>query len=153
MHRYGECCSAKLDGAPSTEHRRQLPRGPEAHVVGCTVGDEVFVATSAAIFHSAHLGRRSEVRVNGVVDVMSRLRAGYTVPIGWVAVGNPGQILPPSEHKRIWEVQKSLGCPLLFTDSSVRSRRCGTLFVDFRRPSALISPMNQAFSLSRLPCS
>jgi carbonic anhydrase/acetyltransferase-like protein (isoleucine patch superfamily) len=34
--------------------------GPNAHVVGCTVEDEVFIATGAAIFHSAHLGMGSE---------------------------------------------------------------------------------------------
>jgi carbonic anhydrase/acetyltransferase-like protein (isoleucine patch superfamily) len=86
--------------------------GPNAHVVGCTVEDEVFIATGAAIFHSAHLGRGSEVRINGVVHIKSHLAAGDTVPIGWVAVGNPAQVLPPSEHERIWEIQKPLNFPL-----------------------------------------
>src|SRR6266446_6138838 len=45
--------------------------GPNAHVVGCTIEDEVFIATGAAIFHSAHLGRGSEVRINGVVHLKS----------------------------------------------------------------------------------
>ncbi len=86
--------------------------GPNAHVVGCTVEDEVFIATGAAVFHSAHLGKGSEVRVNGVVHVKTQLATGETVPIGWVAVGNPAQILPPSEHERIWEIQKPLNFPL-----------------------------------------
>ena len=86
--------------------------GPNAHVVGCTVEDEVFIATGAAIFHSAHLGKGSEVRVNGVVHLKSYLAAGATVPIGWVAVGNPAQIFSPSEHEQIWEVQKPLNFPL-----------------------------------------
>jgi carbonic anhydrase/acetyltransferase-like protein (isoleucine patch superfamily) len=86
--------------------------GPNAHVVGCTIEDEVFVATGATIFHSARVGRRCEVRVNGVVHVRSDLAAGETVPIGWVAVGSPAQILPPSEHDKIWEVQKPLNFPL-----------------------------------------
>jgi len=86
--------------------------GPNAHVVGCTVEDEVFIATGAAIFHSAHLGRGSEVRVNAVVHLKSRLAAGDTVPIGWVAVGNPAQVLAPGEHERIWEIQKPLDFPL-----------------------------------------
>jgi carbonic anhydrase/acetyltransferase-like protein (isoleucine patch superfamily) len=85
--------------------------GPNAHVVGCTVEDEVFIATGAAIFHSAHLGRDSEVRLNGVVHLKSHLAAGETVPIGWIAVGNPAQVFPPSEHDRIWEIQKSLNFP------------------------------------------
>jgi carbonic anhydrase/acetyltransferase-like protein (isoleucine patch superfamily) len=86
--------------------------GPHAHVVGCRIEDEVFIATGAAIFHSAHLGKGSEVRVNGVVHLKSYLAAGETVPIGWVAVGNPAQIFSPSEHEQIWEVQKPLNFPL-----------------------------------------
>jgi carbonic anhydrase/acetyltransferase-like protein (isoleucine patch superfamily) len=86
--------------------------GPNAHVVGCTVEDEVFIATGAAIFHSAHLGKGSEVRINGVVHLKSHLAAGKTVPIGWVAIGNPAQILPPSEHESIWRIQEPLNFPL-----------------------------------------
>jgi carbonic anhydrase/acetyltransferase-like protein (isoleucine patch superfamily) len=86
--------------------------GPNAHVVGCTVEDEVFIATGAAIFHSAHLGKGSEVHINGVVHLKSHLAAGKTVPIGWVAIGNPAQILSPSEHERIWRIQEPLNFPL-----------------------------------------
>jgi hypothetical protein len=35
--------------------------GPNAHVVGCTLEDEVFIATGAAVFHSARVGKGSEV--------------------------------------------------------------------------------------------
>ena len=86
--------------------------GPNAHVVGCTVEDEVFIATGAAVFHSARLGKGSEVRINGVVHLKTHVAEGATVPIGWVAVGNPAQILPPGEHERIWEIQKPLDFPL-----------------------------------------
>ncbi len=86
--------------------------GPNAHVVGCTVEDEVFIATGAAVFHSARLGKGCEVRVNAVVHLKTRLGAGETVPIGWVAVGDPAQVLPPGEHERIWAIQKPLDFPL-----------------------------------------
>jgi carbonic anhydrase/acetyltransferase-like protein (isoleucine patch superfamily) len=86
--------------------------GPQAHVVGCTLEDEVFIATGAAIFHSAHLGRGSEVRVHGIVHLKSHLPAGGTVPIGWVAIGNPAQLFPPGEHERIWAIQEPLNFPL-----------------------------------------
>ena len=86
--------------------------GPNAHLVGCTVEDEVFVATGAAVFHSAHLGKGCEVRINGVVHLLTHVPAGATVPIGWVAVGNPAKILPSSEHEQIWEVQQPLNFPL-----------------------------------------
>lgn len=85
--------------------------GPNAHVVGCTVEDEVFVATGAALFHAAHIGRGSEIRIHGVVHVNSRLEAQSTVPIGWVAVGDPARILPPNEHQQIWELQEPLDFP------------------------------------------
>jgi carbonic anhydrase/acetyltransferase-like protein (isoleucine patch superfamily) len=85
--------------------------GPNAHVVGCTVEDEVFIATGAAVFHSAVLGMGSEVRINGVVHLKTHVAAGETVPIGWVAVGDPAQLFPPSEHDRIWEIQKPLDFP------------------------------------------
>ncbi len=63
------------------------------------------------MFHSSRLGRGSEVRINGVVHLKSQLAAGETVPIGWVAVGNPAQILPPTENKRIWQIQEPLNFP------------------------------------------
>ena len=86
--------------------------GPNTHLVGCTVEDEVFIATGAAVFHAAHLGKGCEVRINGVVHLKTRVAAGATVPIGWVAVGDPAQILPASEHERIWELQQPLNFPL-----------------------------------------
>ena len=85
--------------------------GPCAHIVGCTVEDEVFIATGAAVFHSALLGKGSEVRINGIVHLKTHLAAGESVPIGWVAVGDPAQVLPPNEHERIWEIQKALNFP------------------------------------------
>ena len=86
--------------------------GPNTHLVGCTVEDEVFIATGAAVFHAAHLGKGCEVRINGVVHLKTRVAAGATVPIGWVAVGDPAQILPASEHERIWALQEPLNFPL-----------------------------------------
>ena len=86
--------------------------GPNAHVVGCSVEDEVFIATGAAIFHGARLGRGAEVRINAIVHLRSHLPAGATVPIGWVAVGDPIQILSPDKHDAIWQLQKPLNFPL-----------------------------------------
>jgi carbonic anhydrase/acetyltransferase-like protein (isoleucine patch superfamily) len=86
--------------------------GPNAHVVGCLIEDEVFVATGASIFHAARLDRGCEVRVHGVVHVGSHVDAGETVPIGWVAVGTPARILPPDRHDDIWAIQEPLNFPL-----------------------------------------
>ncbi|MCW5649458.1 MAG: gamma carbonic anhydrase family protein [Ramlibacter sp.] len=86
--------------------------GPQAHVVGCTVEDEVFIATGAAVFHGARLGRGSEVRIRAVVHIRSVVAPGEFVPIGWVAVGSPAAILPPQAHDQIWAQQEPLNFPL-----------------------------------------
>jgi len=82
--------------------------GPNAHVVGATIEEEVFVATGAAIFHGARLEAKSVVRVHGIVHLRSRLKGGTFVPIGWVAVGDPAQMFPPDRHDEIWAIQKEL---------------------------------------------
>jgi hypothetical protein len=53
----------------------------------------------------------SEVRIHGVVHVNTTLLPGTTVPIGWVAVGDPAQIYPPGQHEQIWAIQQSLDFP------------------------------------------
>lgn len=86
--------------------------GPHAHVTGCTIEEQVFIATGAAVFHGAHVGKGSEVRVNGVVHLKTRLAPGSSVPIGWIAIGDPAQILSPDRHDDIWAIQKPLNFPL-----------------------------------------
>jgi carbonic anhydrase/acetyltransferase-like protein (isoleucine patch superfamily) len=86
--------------------------GPNAHVTGAMLENEVFVATGAAVFHGAWLGRGAEVRVGAVVHLRTRLEPGATVPIGWVAVGDPARILPPDQHDAIWAAQAPLNFPL-----------------------------------------
>ena len=86
--------------------------GPNAHVVGCTVEDEVFIATGAAIFHGARWGKGSEIRINAVVHLMSDLESGAVVPIGWIAVGHPAKLFSPDKHEEIWAIQNPLNFPL-----------------------------------------
>ncbi len=85
--------------------------GPHACLSGCTVEDEAFVATGAAIFNGAVIGRGAQVRINGVVHIKTRLAPDTVVPIGWVAVGDPAKILPPDRHDEIWAIQKELDFP------------------------------------------
>lgn len=85
--------------------------GPHAHVNGATVGDGCFLATGSALFPGARLADGVEVRVHGVVQVNTSLAAGAVVPIGWVAVGDPAQILAPNRHDDIWAVQERLDFP------------------------------------------
>lgn len=51
------------------------------------------------------------MRVNGVVHVNTVLPPGETVPIGWVAVGDPARIFAPGRHEQIWAVQEAVDFP------------------------------------------
>jgi carbonic anhydrase/acetyltransferase-like protein (isoleucine patch superfamily) len=85
--------------------------GPHAHVNGCEIGDEAFVATGASIFPGARVGARAELRIGAVLQVNSTLAEGATVPIGWVAVGDPAETFPPERHDDIWAIQRGLDFP------------------------------------------
>lgn len=74
--------------------------GPDAHVVGAVLEDQVFIATGAAVFHGAHLGRETTVRVHAIVHLRTRLDPRTTVPIGWIAVGDPAHIHARSSFPR-----------------------------------------------------
>jgi len=85
--------------------------GPGATVSGATVGDEVFLATGTRVFNGARIGDRCEVRINAVVHLRTVLPPETVVPIGWVAVGDPVQLLSPDRHDDIWAAQKELDFP------------------------------------------
>jgi gamma-carbonic anhydrase len=85
--------------------------GPHAHVNGATVEDEVFVATGVSIFPGAVAGARSELRINSVLHVNSRLAVDRVVPIGWIAAGDPAELFSPDRHDELWEVQRELDFP------------------------------------------
>ena len=85
--------------------------GPHAYLTGCSIEDSVFLATGATVFNGAHIGTRSEVRVNGTVHLLTELPPDTTVPINWVAVGRPARLLPPDAHEEIWAIQEALNFP------------------------------------------
>ena len=85
--------------------------GPMASVSGATVSDEVFLATGTRVFNGAKIGQRSEVRINAVVHLRTVLAPETVVPIGWVAVGDPVQLLSPDRHEEIWAAQHELDFP------------------------------------------
>ena len=85
--------------------------GPHAHLTGCTIESNVFLATGSSVFTGAHIGAGAEARINSVVHLKTSLPPNATVPIGWIAVGDPCQILPPSGHEAIWSIQEPLNFP------------------------------------------
>jgi gamma-carbonic anhydrase len=85
--------------------------GPHAHLNGVEVGEDTFIATGASLFPGARVGPRAEIRIGGIVHVNSSLPADGLVPIGWVAVGDPAQVLSPDSHEEIWAIQEPLDFP------------------------------------------
>lgn len=85
--------------------------GPHAHVNGARIEDGAFLATGAAVFPGAVVGAGSEVRIHAVVHVNSKLASSTTVPIGWIAAGDPAQLFSPDRHEELWEVQRGLDFP------------------------------------------
>ncbi|HZN89022.1 MAG TPA: gamma carbonic anhydrase family protein [Thermoleophilaceae bacterium] len=85
--------------------------GPHAHLNGALIEDEVFLATGVSAFPGVRIGRGCEVRVGAVVHVNSTLPEGTTVPIGWIAVGDPAELFPPGAHDELWAVQKQMDFP------------------------------------------
>lgn len=87
--------------------------GPNSHLAGCTIEDNVFLATGVSIFHGATIKSGSEIRVNGVVHLKTIFPENKVLPIGWVAVGNPIKMFSPDKHDEIWEIQKKSNFPKL----------------------------------------
>jgi len=85
--------------------------GPMASISGAVVEEEVFLATGTRVFNGARIGARSEVRINAVVHLRTVLAPETVVPIGWVAVGDPVQLLSPDRHEEIWAAQPELDFP------------------------------------------
>jgi gamma-carbonic anhydrase len=85
--------------------------GPHAHVNGAQIERDVFLATGASVFPGARVGHGSEVRIGAVVHVNSNLRPGTTVPIGWIAVGDPADLFAPDAHEELWPVQRAMDFP------------------------------------------
>jgi carbonic anhydrase/acetyltransferase-like protein (isoleucine patch superfamily) len=85
--------------------------GPRAYLTDCEVEDNVFLATGATVFNGARIGTRATVRINGIVHIRTVLPPDAVVPLNWIAVGDPVEILPPNEHERIWAIQRELDFP------------------------------------------
>jgi carbonic anhydrase/acetyltransferase-like protein (isoleucine patch superfamily) len=75
--------------------------GPHSYLTGCTVGDEVFIATGAMIFNGAQMGRASSVALGGAIHIGCVVPPQTRVPIGWVAVGDPARLYPPEQAEEI----------------------------------------------------
>ena len=56
------------------------------------------------------------------------------VPIGWVAVGDPAEVLLPDEHERIWAIPEPLDFP-------------GTVFsLEWEAPDVLMPKLTERYT-------
>ena len=114
----GRCCIVmenavlRATGSHDCSIGNHVLIGPNAHVVGARVEDEAFLATGTAIFHGSRVGRNAVVRINAVVHIGSVLAPSATVPIGWIACGDPAELFSPDRHDDLWTVQQPLNFPL-----------------------------------------
>jgi carbonic anhydrase/acetyltransferase-like protein (isoleucine patch superfamily) len=102
--------------------------GPHSYLTGCTVGDEVFIATGAMVFNGAQLGRASSVALGGAVHIGCVVPPQTRIPIGWVAVGDPARLYLPGEADSIRAGLEEAGgfLPFVFgTDYVLRRRGAG----------------------------
>jgi carbonic anhydrase/acetyltransferase-like protein (isoleucine patch superfamily) len=75
--------------------------GPQAYVVGATIGDGCFVASGAKIFNGAKLEDGSGVALGAIVHVNAHLRKDESVPMQHIAFGDPAVIYPPEKAPEI----------------------------------------------------
>jgi carbonic anhydrase/acetyltransferase-like protein (isoleucine patch superfamily) len=75
--------------------------GPNAYVVGATIGNGCFVAAGTKIFNGARLEDGSGVALGGIVHVNARLPKGASVPMQHIAHGNPATIYPPDRAPEV----------------------------------------------------
>ena len=110
--------------------------GPHAHLNGTVVEDEVFIATGVSMFPGSRVGTGSELRIRSILHVNSRLEPGTTVPIGWIAAGDPAQLFPPERHDELWALQE----PLDFPGTVYGVDRGTSMRENMRRQSAAYGP-------------
>lgn len=85
--------------------------GPHAYLSGCEVQDRAYVARGVTVLNGACIEADTELRINAVVHVNTRIPQGETVPISWVAVGDPATWYPADRHDEIWARQRPLDFP------------------------------------------
>lgn len=75
--------------------------GPHAHLSGCRLEDNVFIATHASVFPHARVGAGSTIRIGAIVHIRTVLPPATSLPIHWIAVGDPPELFPPDQHEKL----------------------------------------------------
>jgi carbonic anhydrase/acetyltransferase-like protein (isoleucine patch superfamily) len=105
--------NAIIRGVPKQETRLgdSVLIGPHAHLNGCVIEGDTRIATGAVVFTGARIEQGAEVEFNAVVYVSTRVPSGVAVPMGWFAGGDPAELVPPGDWKRIEAIMGPLDYP------------------------------------------
>ena len=82
--------------------------GPHASLTGCVVEGDTRIATGAVVFNGSRIEVGAEIEFHAVVYVNTVVPAGTAVPMGWLAAGDPAELLGPDERARIRDVMGPL---------------------------------------------
>ncbi len=102
--------NAVIRGVPNQETRvgDEVLVGPHAHLTGCVIEGGSRIATGAIVFNGARIESGAEVDFNAVVYVNTVVPAGTAVPMGWFAGGQPAELVPPDDARRIRSIMGPL---------------------------------------------
>jgi gamma-carbonic anhydrase len=85
--------------------------GPHSHLHGVVVESDVFIATGVSAFPGSRLESGAEARINSIVHVNTRVTSGTSIPIGWIAIGDPAELFSPNQYDTYWPRLKALDYP------------------------------------------
>lgn len=118
--------------------------GPQAYVVGATIGDGCFVASGAKIFNGATLEEGSGVALGAIVQVKARVKARSSVPMLHVAYGDPATIAPPERAQEAHaKIEFYADVFNLEPGDDVRARAAQTYAKFLRKIHAVDSPLEE----------
>jgi gamma-carbonic anhydrase len=105
--------NAVVRGVPGQQTRigDDVLVGPHAHLTGCVIDGRSRIATGATVFNGARIETGADVQFNAVVYVNTLVPAGAAVPMGWVAGGQPAELVAPGEWDRIRAIMGPLDYP------------------------------------------
>ncbi len=75
--------------------------GPQAYVVGATIGAGCFIASGSRVFNGAVMEDGSGVALGGIVHINAHVLKNATVPMQHIAYGDPAKVVPPEKAAEV----------------------------------------------------
>jgi carbonic anhydrase/acetyltransferase-like protein (isoleucine patch superfamily) len=126
--------------------------GPQAYVVGATVGNGCFLAAGTKVFNGAKLEDRSGVALGAIVHVKTRVPAGGSVPMLHIAYGDPATIVGPQQAPEVHaKINFFADVFNLEAGDDVRARAAETYAKFLRKVHAQDSPLEEHRNVKPAP--